>query len=76
MRVAMIGTGYVGLVSGAYQFSITFDAGFQSCNAKMIFGKASGESTRKWKSVGGETLESAGKGSVTTSCSVAAGNSL
>jgi hypothetical protein len=68
--------GAVMMVSGAYQCKIALDAGFQSCNATMIFGKSAGETTRKWKSVGGEMLESAGKGSVTTSCSVATGNAL
>ena len=71
---AIIGT--VMLVSGAYQFTIRLDPSFQSCNATMIFGSSAGEGRRKWKSVDGQMLEAAGKGSVSTSCSVAAGNSL
>jgi hypothetical protein len=68
--------GAVQHISGAYQFTIKFDSGFQSCNAEMIFGRAAGESHSKWKSVGGKILESAGKPSVSTSCSVASGNGL
>lgn len=68
--------GAVGLVSGAYQFTIKFDSGFQTCSATMIFGRSAGETARKWTSVDGKMLEAAGKGSVSTSCSVAAGNSL
>src|SRR5262249_16756566 len=40
--------GTVGLVSGAYQFTIKFDPGFQTCNATMIFGRTAGEAHRKW----------------------------
>ena len=68
--------GAVRRISGAYQFTIKFDASFQSCSAEMIFGRAEGEGVKKWKSVGGKVLEAAGKGSVSTSCSVASGNAL
>ena len=68
--------GAVRRISGAYQFTIKFDGSFQSCSAEMIFGRAAGEGVKKWKGVGGQVLEAAGKGSVSTSCSVTSGNGL
>lgn len=68
--------GRVGDIVGAYQFTLRFDPSFQSCTADMIFGRAAGEAHHKWKSVGGRVLKSAGKGSVSTSCSVSSGNEL
>jgi len=68
--------GTVAEITGAYQFSLKFDASFQTCSAEMIFGHAAGEARHKWKSVGGEVLEAVGNGSVSTSCSVASGNGL
>jgi hypothetical protein len=77
--VRLAGNSIVGTVqrlSGAYQFTIKFDPGYQNCSAEMVFGLAEGERHTKFAGVGGVALEGAGRRSVSTSCSIASGNGL
>jgi hypothetical protein len=62
-------------IVGATQFSIKFDAGFQSCSAQVVTGFPPG-SRHVWRGIGGQTLEAVGEMTTTANCSVAAGNGL
>jgi len=62
-------------ITGATQFVITFDGGFQSCNVRVVTGWPAG-SRHVWRGIGGQTLEAVGEMTTTASCSIAAGNRL
>jgi hypothetical protein len=69
----MIGTN-TNFISGAAQLTVTFDAGFQGCNASVAFGRESGKPF-VFKGLNGKTFTA--KGSPTagaTTCSVREGN--
>lgn len=64
----------LGMVSGAAQLVVDFDSGFQSCTARVSFGRESGREF-KFKGLDGKTYTATGVPTATTpSCSIRAGN--
>jgi hypothetical protein len=66
--------GVLPLQSGASQLSITFDSGFQSCTAAVIFGRESGKAF-KFKGLDGKNYTATGVPTASApSCSIRDGN--
>jgi hypothetical protein len=63
------------MIDGARRVSITFDAGYGSCNARVIFGREGGAGALRGRSrVNGEPFEVLSSEVSTPSCSVRSGN--
>ena len=63
-----------GFISGAGQLTVTFDPGFQSCNASIVFGRENGKPF-KFKGLNGMIFTATGVPSASSpSCSIRDGN--
>ena len=64
--------GNVALGAGAWQFVVSFDPGFRSCNVSVIYGKAGGNF--RWTGMNGTNYQAKSITASGTNCSVAEGN--
>ena len=63
------------LIAGARRISITFDAGYGSCNARVIFGREGGTGPIRQRSVlSGRRFEVVSIQTSAPSCSITSGN--